>query len=94
MDASPRGFQTMGGQESYLLFPDEQCHTTGCFFEQEFRSGMESDDGAPLPQSSIYATLDGGIQRTTTIFGGMLLVDPLEDTASSIDGRVNGPASF
>ena len=53
----PAGMQ----EENFLPFPEEQCSHFGCFFEEEFSFGTESDNDAdPIPEAAIYQTLVRG----------------------------------
>ena len=52
----PAGMQ----EENFLRFPHEQCAHCGSFFEEEFSSGTESEDDAPIPEAAIYQTLARG----------------------------------
>ena len=52
-------------EENFLPFPDEQCAHCGSFFEEEFSSGTESEDDAPIPQAAIYQTLAQGDVNNT-----------------------------
>jgi hypothetical protein len=50
----------------FLQFPDEQCQACGHFYDEEFSSGTESDDGEPIPQAAIYQVLaQGNLQGGT-----------------------------
>ena len=57
---SGSAYQAEQVEQDYLPFPDEQCGTCGCFLEEEFSSGTESDDGAPIEQAQIYVSRTRG----------------------------------
>ena len=54
--AATSHYPTGTQEENFLPFPDEQCAHCGSFFEEEFSSGTESEDDAPIPQAAIYQT--------------------------------------